>query len=74
MNDHERSNRQMNQTLEYLRGAIQKLNIPVSQRDAMLGLVRDPASRPAQRSATRRDSAIRSRWNRRSGSLSLTAC
>ncbi len=41
MNDHERFTKQMNETLQFLRNTIQKLDIPLAKKDDLLGLVRD---------------------------------
>jgi hypothetical protein len=37
MNDHERFSKQMNQTLEILRDAIQKLDVPLSRPEVLGG-------------------------------------
>jgi|PlaIllAssembly_1097288.scaffolds.fasta_scaffold1690561_2 hypothetical protein len=41
MNDGERFTKQMEQTLEALRDAIQKLDVPLAQKDPLSGLVRE---------------------------------
>ncbi len=40
MNDHERFSKQMNQILDVLRATIEKLDVPLAQKDALSGLVR----------------------------------
>jgi len=90
MNDYERFKIQMDQTFEFAHRAIDKLNVPLVQKDKLAGLMRklreysyqagraeSSSNVPGQTrepcSATRRNSAIPSGWNRRSGSLSWTA-
>jgi hypothetical protein len=41
MNDAQRFTRRMLQTLEVLRDAIEKLDVPLARKDCLLGLVRD---------------------------------
>ena len=41
MNDHERFSRQMNDTLEILKKAIDALEAPMAQKDKLSGLVRN---------------------------------